>query len=354
MRILKARKRITLVLGLIGLLAGATKIGINYSWPDFHPKNNIQTVYDDAGLLTEDQAAFIQNYHAKLLEDHDIDYRVMTVATDAGFDINRLTHRMFQEKRTGSSSQSGRGFLLLIDAARDEVRLEVSAALESIYTDAFVSYIQHRQMIPFFQTGRVADGVLATTEMIVTRAQEAQGGNEFSPPMESTSTGGGAANPALIGTGEDRIFRQGPDVTASSADPMHVLEAYRRAMDDRNGNPKLSIYTGDTQAMLVKWTLTPAQMDNEARILKRCQPGTPAIADRYAVIRFSAKERQCPPYFFKSEHGAWKLDLTIMQKAIRFNYRNQWHFDLNYDPLSEPYGFAFAGWRLDKHGFPHE
>ena len=36
-----------------------------------------------------------------------------------------------------------------------------------------VAYIEQRQMVPFFRAERIADGILATTELIVAQANEA-------------------------------------------------------------------------------------------------------------------------------------------------------------------------------------
>ena len=49
-----------------------------------------------------------------------------------------------------------------------------------------------------------------------------------------------------------------------------------------------------------------------------------------------------------------KLDLTMMRKAIRFNHRNEWHFDTQYQLENERYAFAFSDWRFDRQGFPRE
>lgn len=170
--------------------------------------------------------------------------------------------------------------------------------------------------------------------------------------MDARTAGAGAANPAHIGAGEDRSFRDGADVGAASNDPRAVLAAYREAMDRRNGSPELSIYTEETRAFLRQWTVTPAQMDNEAKNLAACPTGTLKVRAEHAVLRFPVSSRQCPPYFFRIEDGEWRLDLTMMSKAIRFNHRNQWHFDRQYHLENEPYMFAFSDWRLDRHGFP--
>lgn len=340
-------------LGLI-LYAGATWIGYRYVWPTLFPVASREArliVEDDGGVLDHERAAFINLYHQELLNEHDIDYRTVVVSDGTDRDIDAFSYEYFNRHEVGELSETGRGLLLVIDTHNDLVRLEVSRALEGVYTDGFVSYIQHRQMIPFFETGRVADGILASTELVVARAQQAVRGEAFAPPMDARTAGAGAANPARIGVGEDRSFREGTDVEATSSDPRAVLAAYREAMDQRNGSPALSIYTEETRAFLRQWTVTPGQMDNEAKNLAACPRGAVKMRAEHAVLRFPVSVRQCPPYFFRMEDGVWRLDLTTMSKAIRFNHRNEWHFDTQYH-LDEPYMFAFSDWRLDRHGFP--
>lgn len=49
------------------------------------------------------------------------------------------------------------------------------------------------------------------------------------------------------------------------------------------------------------------------------------------------------------EGGRWRLDLTMMQGAIRLGRSNAWHFARW---VEHPYEFAFEDWSLDRHGFP--
>ncbi|MCB9982719.1 MAG: TPM domain-containing protein [Rhodospirillales bacterium] len=318
-------------------------------------KNSL--VCDEAELFEKGQQDWIGTYHATLLKEDDIDYRVLT--TSKTVDINVLAHEKFKEMKVGQRSKSGRGLLLVIAignfAGGGEVRLEVSAGLEGVYTDAFISYIQHRQMVPFFRAGRVADGILATTEMIVTRAIEAKEGQEFSPPMESFSTGAGAANPAQIGAGMQRLPKDFPAPALGSleaASPQQILDIYLGTLEDRNANPDLPIFTKATREWKKTWVVTPAQMDNEAKSLHRCGQGVTKIKGKYAVIRFGPPEskRECNPFFFEEEDGVWRLNFLMLMKAVRFNHRNEWHFDLS---TKHPYGFAFTDWHFDQYGFPH-
>ena len=67
------------------------------------------------------------------------------------------------------------------------------------------------------------------------------------------------------------------------------------------------------------------------------------------MIRYPIPQRACAPFFFERIAGAWALDLTMMQRAVRFGRSNAWRFD----PGAEhSYAFAFEDWRFDRNGFP--
>jgi uncharacterized protein len=306
-------------------------------------------VDDDLGLFTPEQLARISEHHAFLLKDHGIDYLVAAKST-AG-DINGFAVRYFDDNRIGSKSAYGHGLLLLIDPDLDKVRMEVSRSLEGTFVDAFVAYIEQRQMVPFFAKNRIADGVLATTEMIVTRVQNAKANAGFSTEAWAAATSGaGATSKAGINQGGDDTFRQGRDHQAAGS-PLATLEQYQAAMSQRNLRPDLDIYSTDTKAMLKGWVMTAAQADNQAKSLKQCDPLGVRLSDdgQLAVIRYPIRERSCNPWFMVLEDGAWRLDLTMMQKAVRFGRSNAWHFASG---VHHPYQFAFVDWEFDKNGFP--
>lgn len=307
-------------------------------------------VEDRTMLFSGPQRTRIGQYHAALRDAHDIDYRVL--ALDDGADINRLAHRYFEDAGVGELSTDGRGLLLVIDTDHDRVRLEVSTSLEGVYTDAFVSYVQHRQLVPFFQTGRVADGILATTELIVMRAQDAEAGRAFAPPMPARSMGGGASATTAIGTLEDpaeQYKRQTHEIEVAGLAPLQVVEAYHEAMASRDARPDLPFYSADTRRMLRSWTVTPAQMDNVVRAYRNCRADGVRVQADLAVVRYDIGQRQCAPYFLRREGGEWRLDFTAASSSIRFNHENQWRFQT---PITHEYGFAFEDWRIDGNGIP--
>lgn len=306
-------------------------------------------VEDGANLLTEAQIEHISEYHDFLLKDHGIDYRIVSRAS--GEDINLFAVNYFETNGVGQRSQSGHGLLLVVDTKSDQVRLEVSQSLEAVYLDAFIAYIEQRQMVPFFAQGRLSDGILATTEMIITRAQNAKQNAGFTnEPWPAQSSGAGATTQARLTKGRDNDFKHGDNPSAGET-PDSTLARYRETMSRRNLRTDLVIYSTETKKMLEDWVMTPAQADNQARSLDRCRPKRTAISadGQLAVINYAIEDRQCNPWFFVHEQGGWRLDLTMLQKAIRFGRSNAWHFANNVD---HPYQFAFENWRLDKNGYP--
>lgn len=260
------------VLLVVAALVGISWFGVSGAFLERGGEVNSVKVDDRAELMLAEQSDWIGQYHKKLLEEFDVDYRVLTVS-DIPEDINAFAFHAFQQDKVGSNSKSGRGLLLVIDSKGGSVRLETSAALEGVYTDAFVRYIEERQMVPFFRENRVADGVLATTELIFSRAMDAQNGQEFVPPMDSFSSGGGAKTAAQIGAGKDTTFLQQRTMSQGNGrgeSPAQVVDLYIRAMKERLGSPDLPIYSETTKRMMASWTVTPAQMDMVANTYAGC------------------------------------------------------------------------------------
>ena len=307
-------------------------------------------VADKAGLMSDEQRQRMAEHHGFLLTDHGVDYRVVT---DRGTgDIVAYGVKQFKAMEVGALSGTGRGLLLVVDADQDEVRLEVGLALEGVFTDAFVAYVEQRQMVPFFRAGRVADGILATTELIVTRAQEARRRQAFDAPAGTTGSGGGGATAkAKIGAGSERAAVPTGPVAAAGSSPEETLQAYFSAMAERDTRTDLPIYSSATQRMLKGWVMTPAQMDNVVRSYRGCRTdgSTANQSGNRAVIRYRISDRGCSPWFFRVEGGRWRLDMTLMQSAIRFGRNNAWRFAGG--PPAD-YAFAFSDWSFDRNGFP--
>lgn len=307
-------------------------------------------VCDQANLLTPAQRDQLSTYHQALLDRYDLDYRVVTGQADAGTSV-----RIFKEAAIGENSKTRRGLLLLVDPAGNLVRLEVSAGLDAVFTDGFVAYIEQRQMVPFFQANRVSDGILATTEMIVTRAQEGQSGKEFIPPDQlprNLAIGAGAETKASIGTGYTAPAPQGKSgLDISGLSPQEVVALYHRFLAEGNAAPDLPVFSASSRLMRQQWVVTPAQMRNELNAYRNCTiDQTIYVRNKtLAVVRYLVEQRQCAPYFLLQEGGAWRIDFAEMMQSLRFNVDNEWHFEMK---RATPYAAAFYDWSFNRDGYP--
>jgi uncharacterized protein len=296
-------------------------------------------VEDKAGLLTAAEVTQLVDWHTALLAQYDIDYRVLTVRS-AG-DLSQLAVHSFETGGVGSLSHAGRGLLLVIDVGAQRVRLEVARQLEGVLVDSFVAFIEREQMVPFFSAGRVGDGIVAASELIAGRAVEALADGAFdATAMAATSAGGGAETDAMLdGRKERPTAREAADTEASET-PGDTVAAYLAAMAAHNADAELDLYTAATQEMLASQIMTRAQMDNVVRTYRACPRPELLQQEDVAVLRYPAVARSCAPWLLESGlDGRWRLDLVAMQRAFRFDTRNQWRVA---DPNAlGSYGFAF-------------
>lgn len=313
-------------------------------------------IVDDAGIInfSPDVMEQYREYNNYLLETFDIDFRVMT--TDSEQDINSFTNEAYDTFQQESRSRSGRALLLVINIHLDETRIGVSMALEPIYTDAFVSYIERKGMVPYFRDSRVSDGVYMMMELVKDRAMEADKGKEFMGRMETKTLGGGARNDALIGLLDPKA-KEGEDILTDEGDtPEDILAKHLEGLKAHNNNPNLGIFSKATRRFFQKWTVTDINMDNEYRFVSQCQDGKVIYSDdeTRAVLIHPLEQRTCCPYFFVREELKWRLDIFTMAKVIRFNTEMNWHFSKKDREKSNiPYEFAFGGFTYDKNGYPY-
>ena len=298
-------------------------------------------IRDEAHLLKPAEELRLTRYHGDLLDLSDIDFRIVTNAET--YDIDAFAVETFAELGVGGRSASGRGLLLVIDPAAQRVRLEVARELEGTYPDAYVAYIERDQMAPFFAADRVADGILATTELLVARAADPDVGlTEPSGLRAATSVGAGAVAAAPIGAGYERPAAVSPVHAPAGTTPESTVAAYLAAMAVRDARPDLDLYTPATRRFLATHIVTPAQMDNVVRSYATC--GTTHVLSQRAraAVTYPQGGAACAPWLIEqSDDGLWRLDLATMSRALRFDTANRWYLA---DPdAAAQYGFAFSG-----------
>ena len=105
-------------------------------------------VEDRAGLLTEDQRVRIDRFSRQLFEELGIQLKTV-ILKESPADINATAVELFDRLRLGGTTRGAKGVLFLIDPAGKQVRLEIGYDLEGVFTDAFIGYVERRQMTPF-------------------------------------------------------------------------------------------------------------------------------------------------------------------------------------------------------------
>ncbi len=345
---------------ILSLLAVLLMVGCNSKVDEAQSVDTSNIIIDNAYAVLDNEKLMQQyrDFNGHLITEFDIDFRTITTSDDV--DIDSYANKEFAKLQENSRSQSGKAILMVVNTLQDKVRLEVSMALEPVYTDAFISYIERKGFVPYFRDGKFADAIYAAAELISDRAYEARDGKEFMPPMESKSIGAGAKTKAHIGV-KDMDAKKGDAVVVDSTDaPKQVLQKYLGVLKKHNRNPNLDIYTDATKAFFRTWTVTTINQDHEVDTLSRCTGGEVLYADDniHAVLahRPYDKHRKCAPYFFKKEQGAWKIDIATMAQTIRFNVDMQWHFNLDERLKKEGmyYAFAFDGYGFDGNGYPRK
>ena len=310
-------------------------------------------IEDRAGLLTraeQSQLAALQN---QLLKQIDVHLWLVTLDQPVA-DPDTTARELFEEFGRESLVRGARGVLLLVDTQGGQVRMEIGYDLEGIFPDAFIGYVEARQMAPFFASERVADGIAATTELLVGKALRSEEPSEPPAqqlPLRHAGGGAGARTPIQIGAAQPLpAATDYADRFRAQSTPMATLERYRQVLRERLKDPDLNLYTRETRQFLGRWLVTDAQQDNELAALDEAWGGAAVISNGpLAVIRFPIEARRNPPYFLLRKNGGWQLDLAAMNRLVTFNHRNQWHFR----NLDHGFMFGFSDWQFDVNGFPH-
>jgi len=271
-------------------------------------------------------------------------------------DINVLAADLFNEFSHGKNTRGAKGILVVIDPEGEKVKMEIGYDLEHIYPDIFVAYVEDKQMLPFFENGKVGVGIEATVELIIAKAKGAVNKALYDPKYKHSTklshySGGAGASATVTIDSKDLIKDTITDKSIFSADfsPEITFNKYKNVLKKHIKDPNLGIYTPESRKFYKKWIVTDAQQDNSLRDINNAGPSRLFTKGNYAVIRFPVKKREASPFFLKKGDRGWMLDFVSMNKNIRFNYKNYWHFISR----NHKYMFAFKDWRFDKHGYPH-
>jgi len=306
---------------------------------------------DRAHLLTRTEKEHLTAYNEALLRDLDVHFKLIILAEEA-LDINILAAEIFAD--LGKKTSGARGLLYLVDPVGGQVRIEVGFDLEPVFPDAFVGYLERRQMAPFFSAGKVGNGIEATTELFVTRIRNSIEGRECDPQKELPdpghfSGGGGARIKTVIGaTAPVKVKIAAGQRYQPQAMPEQTLALYGASLQAHVKDPDLPLFTPATRKFFATRLVTDGQQDNELRSLKSAPQSEVLTSGHYAVLRYAFRERLYSPYFFTKGENGWMLDFATMSRVLQMNHKNMWMMKRT----DHPYMFAFSDWKFDAGGFP--
>ena len=314
-------------------------------------------VDDQTDLLTQTERQRISDLASHLLKDLEISMQVVVLKEQVQ-DINAKAMELFERFTADSRTRGAKGLLFLIDPRGKQVRIDIGYDLEVVFPDAFVRYLMHKQMTPFFESNRVGAGIEATVELLI---EQAFGTLDISAylldsesPQQGTAAfgGAGARTDMNIGrTSPEKLTSELAETFGPQPSPLQALKLYQTILKLYIKDPNLGIYTAETRKFFAQWIVTDAQQNNELNSLQKVLSQAAVFQDNSrAVIRFPISNRQTAPYFLRRSDQGWMLDFAAMHKFIGFNHLNQWFFR---SPDHE-FMFAFEDVRLDQHGFPHQ
>lgn len=308
-------------------------------------------IFDNAHLIKYKNS--LDSHLETLYKLANIDMVVVTFEDLQGNDIDNVATELLSNWKIGKNTNGLKGILFLLSVKEELIRFEIGYDLEWIYPDSFVGYIERDQMAPFFEAGRVQDGIAATLEMIIARANEKIENQAYHPDEEGStqsdiyySGGAGAKQQVQIKTVKIPDKANYPDDIKSLFVPQPTPEeAYLLDIEKCKRHIRgydFDLYTDETREISKNWVFTKAQMDNE---VNDTRGKTFKVFSRgnLGIVVFEPKYRNCPPCYLTRNDKGWQLDIATMSKTIHFDMRNRAHIGKsNFFPLFQENGYTFG------------
>lgn len=317
-----------------------------------NPRPSYETrIFDNASLIQHQNS--LDSHLNTLYRLADIDMVVITLPDLQGNDIDDTAAKLLTNWKIGENTKGQKGILFLLSVEEEVVRFEIGYDLEWIYPDSFVGYIERDQMAPFFESGRIQDGIAATLEMIIARANEKIEDQSYDPGEKINnvfskyySGGAGAREKVQIKTIRIPDKTDYPDDIKSLFIPQNTPEeAYLLDIEKCKRHIRgydFDLYTDETREISKDWVFTKAQMDNEVKDT-RGKTFRVFTKGELAIAVFEPQYRNCPPVYLKRNDKGWQLDIATMSRTIHFDMRNRAHIGKSsYLPLFKENGYTFG------------
>jgi len=122
-------------------------------------------VNDTAHLLSSSQTRELENYLAALEQSTGAQAALLTIPSLEGEDLEEYSIRVTDSWKLGQAEEDN-GVLLLVALEERKIRIEVGYGLEGSLTDIKTGYIIRNIIVPSFQNGNYAGGILEGMQSI--------------------------------------------------------------------------------------------------------------------------------------------------------------------------------------------
>lgn len=312
----------------------------------FPERSRKDVFFFDYAKLVFNHELIIQEMLMHYYESANIELVIVTVEDLQGLKLNIYTAELFREWEIGKA-KNGRGILILLALKQKKVRMEVSYALEEVFTDQYCSLLEHQYIEPSLDSGRAGAALQGTIENIVNFTWEnidngslSKDPAQSSPSKENTSGGAGAKKKINIGmNSRKRVILDAEDRAFFCAQPTPdaAMRVYLELLKRKITDATLEIYTEGTRiAMEGLPPRNTSQFEVTAREFEAGLPYHIFVEGDKAVVKFEKSAKKSRPYILRKSSEGWQVDLANTQRIFYFDHDNHWHL------TSKDHEFMFA------------
>jgi hypothetical protein len=284
-------------------------------------------LFDYAGALRHYEES-AHRYLERLASRFHIETLIVTVpALPDGQSLETLAVDLINNWQIGARNE-GRGLLLLLVDETKQVKLEVSYALEDVFTDAFSGYVDDLQLRPYYRAGDVGTGLIAVMEMLEARAQ-IKDQSDYSPELVARTdaellAGGAGARRDLARYADDAAPAAPMPEARGARSPDEAWEIMLTKWAGEGTGIDVDIYTGMTRLAMGDAN------DPDPRTLKWIDHWREAdyqvLRDGdHAVIWFGAIDGwENAPFLFCDTGDGWKFDIVWQRRLVVMAEHPRW------------------------------
>lgn len=293
-------------------------------------------VLDYAHLLKytkENMEEHLRHFH----QSYGIEMFIVTIPSLEGRNITEVALQILTNWNVGRNN-NGKGILLLLSNEEKLIKIEVGYGAEHIFTDLFCGYIERMQLGPYFENNQIDEGLSATREEFIGRAEGRLTDWEIEGKMQGYLSGGaGITKEVKIGelTQIEYLSKEEREYFSAQPSPEMLYERFLEQLRRCVSDPTLTMRTEES-GIIVRYCPKSSEALCKKSYQRWARPHIIKEKTDYAVVLFPGS-RNAGPLFMKKTSEGWQMDILSTKKWIRYDQNNQWFIGGS----THPYIFAF-------------